>query len=417
MSAAIHLENVSKLYRLGSTRTSLRESLSNATQRLLSSEPAPSAQTIWALRDVSFSVQPGEALGLIGPNGAGKTTTLKLLSRVSQPTQGAIYTQGRMASLIELGAGFHPELTGRENIFLNGAILGLSQREIQSKFDTIVNFSELEEFIDTPIKRYSSGMYARLGFSVAAFVDPEILLIDEVLAVGDMNFQRKCFDFIHNFVNSGHTTIFVSHNLFALEQLCDRIVWLEKGHVMADGITHQVLSAYMHSQEEKLLQIEQTKGTLDSFLIIESVSLTNSRGEETQEFESGEDICVHLHYSAPQPIRKPHFVLAVWDGATHQPVFIASMLVDNEAPDRIEGQGTITCLFEKPPLRPRAYQVFSEIWQEDLQNYFLIWQPLIGFTIKEDSTIAYHKGSLRHGRVDAPIAVPYKWIINSNNKI
>lgn len=219
MTATVKLDRVSKRYQLGVGGRSFRDAIAQAAGKISHTHhDEHQHEPFWAVRDVTFEVLPGEALGIVGPNGAGKTTILKLLSRVTRATTGRLETHGRVASLIELGAGFHPDLTGRENVYLNGTILGLNQSEIRQRFDQIVAFAELEQFIDTPVKRYSSGMYARLGFAVAAHVDPDILLVDEVLSVGDEAFQQKCHDFIHSFVESGRTSVFVSHNLYALER-------------------------------------------------------------------------------------------------------------------------------------------------------------------------------------------------------
>lgn len=199
----------------------------------------------WALKEVSFTVSKGEALGIIGDNGAGKSTMLKLLTGIMKPTVGAIHVQGRLSALIEVGAGFHPDLTGRENVFLNGVILGMTRQEINSKFDEIVAFSGLEEFIDTPVKRYSSGMHARLGFSVAAHVEPDILLVDEVLSVGDYLFQKKCVEKMNQVIKRGATVVFVSHNLRAVADLCDRSLLLDHGQIVEDGNTNDVIQSYM----------------------------------------------------------------------------------------------------------------------------------------------------------------------------
>lgn len=236
----IVLDGASKLYRLGTPGT-LRGTLEALMQRARDGE---SPGSLWALKDVSFRVEPGESLGLIGPNGAGKTTTLKLLSKITQPTSGRITVSGRTSSLIELGAGFHPELTGRENIFLNGAILGLTRHEIQRKLDEIIAFSELERFMDTPVKRYSSGMYVRLGFAVAAHVEPEILLVDEVLAVGDARFRSKCIQHIGKLQVDGTTIVLVSHNLHQIREVCDSAILLVNGQVVSRGSTARVLREY-----------------------------------------------------------------------------------------------------------------------------------------------------------------------------
>jgi ABC-type polysaccharide/polyol phosphate transport system ATPase subunit len=241
MKGAVQFDHVSKRYRIG-TWGSLRGALSSWLSR--ESDDGSGRQVLWAVRDLSFKLMPGASLGVVGPNGSGKTTTLKLLSNVTYPTLGKIVMDGRVSSLIELGAGFHPELTGRENIYLNGAILGLSRREITSKLDAIIDFSGIERFIDTPVKRYSSGMYVRLGFAVAAHVEPDILVVDEVLAVGDASFRQRCVQRMKDLRQSGTTLLFVSHNLHLVRSVCDSAILLVEGQVRAEGKPSQVISEY-----------------------------------------------------------------------------------------------------------------------------------------------------------------------------
>ncbi|MET0624613.1 MAG: ABC transporter ATP-binding protein [Pyrinomonadaceae bacterium] len=253
MKPIIRADNLSKRYRLGARQrpayATLRDALSGAARAPLKflrrGEANARGETLWALRDVSFDVHPGEVLGIVGRNGAGKSTLLKVLSRVTEPTEGRVELYGRIGSLLEVGTGFHPELTGRENVYLNGAILGMRRAEIERKFDEIVAFSELERFVDTPVKFYSSGMYTRLAFAVAAHLEPEILIVDEVLAVGDASFQRKCLGKMGSVAREGRTVLFVSHNMTAVQSLCDRVVWLRDGCVTADGRTDEVLSEYL----------------------------------------------------------------------------------------------------------------------------------------------------------------------------
>ena len=246
MSAAVVAHALSKRYRIGELQASygtLRDSLAAAFRR----ESRRPREEIWALRDVSFEVQEGEVLGLIGHNGAGKSTVLKLLTRITSPTTGRAEIRGRVGSLLEVGTGFHPELTGRENVFLNGAVLGMRRREVQRKFDDIVEFSGIGRFLDTPVKRYSSGMYVRLAFSVAAHLEPEVLLVDEVLAVGDAEFQRRCLGRMEDIGESGRTVLFVSHNMQAMTQLCDRAILLDRGSIVADGPSSEVVAGYLQS--------------------------------------------------------------------------------------------------------------------------------------------------------------------------
>jgi lipopolysaccharide transport system ATP-binding protein len=241
----INASGVSKRYALGTSGTRL---LSEKIGQVLRRESEP-AQTFWALRDVSLTVEQGQVVGLLGPNGAGKSTLLKIFSRITTPTEGRVEMRGRIGTLLEVGTGFHPELTGRENIFLNGAILGMRRREIEQRFDEIVDFSGVEQFIDTPVKRYSSGMYVRLAFAVAAHLDSEILLVDEVLAVGDEDFQRKCLGKMQDIVRQGRTIIFVSHSMPAIRRICTRTLFVEGGQIALDGPTDEVIAAYLARHE------------------------------------------------------------------------------------------------------------------------------------------------------------------------
>jgi homopolymeric O-antigen transport system ATP-binding protein len=249
---AITAEGLSKRYRIGQLDAgydTLRESIVHAARRVAGREPRHDhgEREIWALRDVSFDVEEGAAVGIIGRNGAGKSTLLKVLTRITTPTKGLAEIRGRVGSLLEVGTGFHPELTGRENVYLNGSILGMKRREITQKLPDIVEFAGIERFMDTPVKRYSSGMYVRLAFSVAAHLEPEILLVDEVLAVGDAEFQRRCLGRMEEMGDSGRTVIFVSHSMQAIAQLCDRAIWIDKGGVVKDGPSSDVVAEYLQS--------------------------------------------------------------------------------------------------------------------------------------------------------------------------
>jgi lipopolysaccharide transport system ATP-binding protein len=254
MKPAIRVENLSKQYRIGKKARpgshNLTESIVEGASSLWRGltgrgRGGDGADEFWALKDVSFEVQPGEVVGIIGRNGAGKSTLLKILSRIAEPTSGRAVVRGRMASLLEVGTGFHPELTGRENIYLNGSILGMSRQEIRIKFDEIAAFAEIDQFLDTPVKRYSSGMYVRLAFAVAAFLEPEILVLDEVLSVGDASFQKKCLGKIGKVAAGGRTVLLVSHNMAAVSSLCERSVWLSEGRVQAAGSTKSVITKYV----------------------------------------------------------------------------------------------------------------------------------------------------------------------------
>jgi lipopolysaccharide transport system ATP-binding protein len=256
---AIRVENLSKLYKIGAVNDrhdTLRDQIAGGFKALFqrnghSSSAKHGEDTFWALKKISFEVKKGDILGIIGRNGAGKSTLLKILSRITKPTEGQAEIYGRVGSLLEVGTGFHPELTGRENIYLNGAVLGMKKAEISRKFDEIVAFSEIEKFIDTPAKRYSSGMYVRLAFAVAAHLEPEILIVDEVLAVGDAGFQKKCLGKIHGVVNEGRTVLFVSHNMTAVEHLCHKTIVLQHGKVVFNGVSKEALRYYFENVFEQ----------------------------------------------------------------------------------------------------------------------------------------------------------------------
>ena len=300
--SAITVENLGKRYVLGRQmrHDTLRDSLVHGARTLLGSlgrsKPAPTDE-FWALRDVSFKVEPGEVVGIIGRNGAGKSTLLKILSRITEPTTGRITLKGRVASLLEVGTGFHPELTGRENIYLNGAILGMSRAEIRSKFDEIVAFSEVERFLDTPVKRYSSGMYVRLAFAVAAHLDPEILIVDEVLAVGDQQFQQKCLGKMRQVASSeGRTVLFVSHNLSAVLSLCTRGLMLDKGTLVASGNMEGVANHYLSEGAPSIGKYTKPVGSPQLLASIWSVELINSDGRPISCVDNGRPFSVIIVY-------------------------------------------------------------------------------------------------------------------------
>ncbi len=335
MKPIVEVENLSKLYRLGSIgASSLRESLERLRGRKRNSPtPAnnghnlpgndqragPEPNTFWALKDVSFSVNPGQVVGVVGRNGAGKSTLLKILSRITEPTAGRAVLRGRIVSLLEVGTGFHPELSGRDNIFLNGAILGMRRAEIAAKFDDIVEFSEVGKFIDTPVKRYSSGMYVRLAFAVAAHLDPEILLIDEVLAVGDAAFQKKCLGKMGEVAaEQGRTVFFVSHNMGAVRTLCDDAILIEGGRLTHRGKPEEVIGRYLSSSlpgenagEGQIFWNDNQPGApRTEDLALRSIRLLNNRGIPQGMFEADKPITVEIGYEVLQRMRGARF--SVW---------------------------------------------------------------------------------------------------------
>jgi lipopolysaccharide transport system ATP-binding protein len=306
MSAAISISGLGKRYQIGAAQQradTLREAITNIAgapiRRLRHAGSSTGHVTaIWALKDVSFDVEAGEVVGIIGRNGAGKSTLLKVLSRITEPTTGRAVIQGRVGSLLEVGTGFHQELSGRENIYLNGAILGMTRAEIGRKFDEIVEFSEISEFLDTPVKRYSTGMFVRLAFAVAAHLEPEILLVDEVLSVGDLGFQRKCLGQMEEIAGSGRTVFFVSHNMGAVRGLCTRVVEIDGGGVVADGPTEQTVSGYIAKQlrtSGSVLHLPRALGRQDE-LLITAVRVLDAEGKAQGPFHSSQPITIEIDF-------------------------------------------------------------------------------------------------------------------------
>ncbi|MCL4828328.1 MAG: ABC transporter ATP-binding protein [Caldilinea sp.] len=367
MTLRVKFENVSKQYRLGLTRSSLPSILAHGAQRLLrrGGPENVSQRDFWALKEINFDLHPGESLALIGRNGAGKTTILKLLANITKPTNGKIESHGQLSALIELGAGFHPDLTGRENIYLNGAILGLSRRQISQRFDEIVDFSELAQFIDTPVKRYSSGMTVRLGFAVASCIEPEILLVDEVLAVGDAPFQQKCMRRIRGLIEQGTSIIFVSHNFYLVQAVCEKALYLKHGQIFHRGSAQEVIRVYEQDlHEERARKFAATEEHLafddDSQIEITYVEVCGSNGEQRSEhFSSREAISIRIHYNAYRALGKIHASVFITraDGLTC--CMMRTML------DRVElfvdrGCGIVTVTLE--PLQLISGSYFAEAW-------------------------------------------------------
>jgi len=332
MNAAIEVRGLGKRYRLGARQQQrgLREVVSEAAalpfrqarawlKQGTASRDRQDQPFIWALSDVSFSVMPGEVVGIIGRNGAGKSTLLKILARITKPTSGAADVYGRVGSLLEVGTGFHPELTGRENIMLNGAILGMRRAEILRKFDEIVDFAEIDRFIDTPVKHYSSGMYVRLAFAVAAHLEPEILFVDEVLAVGDAAFQKKCLGKMGEVSHAGRTILFVSHSMDAIRRLCRRVLWLDGGRLRALGATAECIGQYLQSNVVEGGQIDfgaphQLANAMP--LQLHAIRLTRADGQVATRYSARESIRVEIEWSTDVSLYKPRigFVLQTADG-------------------------------------------------------------------------------------------------------
>jgi lipopolysaccharide transport system ATP-binding protein len=307
---SIEIQSVSKRYRIGRLQRTLREDILEFAKRPFGRRNNDVA-SMWALRDVSFDVPEGEVVGIIGRNGAGKSTLLKILSKITYPTEGNIKVRGRVASLLEVGTGFHEELTGRENVYLNGSILGMKKQEVDKCFDAIVDFSGVEQFIDTQIKRYSSGMRLRLGFAVAAHLEPDVLIVDEVLAVGDAGFQKKCLDTMEGLRSGGRTVLFVSHNLAAVENLCSRGIWLDGGKVCKDGAAKEVIQAYMASfadsptAESTLADSEKRQGNGE--IRYTRVEYLNPDRTPRALIRCGDSLVIRFHYHAKKAVNYPVF--------------------------------------------------------------------------------------------------------------
>jgi len=315
--SVIELNNVSKRYRLrrGWHVKSIRDEVERLAKRLIR-RGAPTRDDFWALKDVTFSLEKGEVLGLVGRNGAGKSTLLKILSHVTVPTVGSFVARGRLGALIEIGAGFHPELSGRENVFLNGSIMGMSRREVQEKFDRIVSFAEIERFIATPIQHYSSGQQMRLGFSVAAHVDPDILLIDEILAVGDASFQAKCLNKLAELKEDDKTIILVSHNLSNITEHAKRVVWLDDGSVRMIGEPNEVVDAYLeHVTSDGVGDVKSTEVNLDPDrdLAIGEVVVRNQKEVVQDRFDRGETALIDVSYVTRRAMPGVVFVVSIQD--------------------------------------------------------------------------------------------------------
>ncbi len=381
---AIRVQGLSKQYRIGNRTThynTLRESLVSAAtspiRRLRRSKNGSNGpETIWALRDVSFEVQRGEVVGIIGRNGTGKSTLLKILSRITKPTSGRAEVYGRVGSLLEVGTGFHPELTGRENIYLNGAILGMRKSEIARKFDEIVAFAEIEKFLDTPVKHYSSGMYVRLAFAVAAHLEPEILLVDEVLAVGDLAFQKKCLGKMGDVAKEGRTVLFVSHNMQAVRSLCGRGLLLSKGQLASIGPTAEIVATYhehlWQAEVNASAEIRNHKVRRGSGAVrFTGVHVRNCRGEELREFAMGESVVFWISYEAFADVPNLSVFIGLKAGPTN--VFVTSsrhQIASTTLP--LGHSGSFGVEFTNPVLRPGEYRIYLWLGNHLAQPYDVV---------------------------------------------
>lgn len=368
--AAIVVDSVSKRFRMFRDRpTNLKEKL---THRSKSSR----GEDFWALRDVSFEIPRGSTYGLIGHNGSGKSTLLKLIAGIHRPTSGTITAHGRVSAMLELGAGFHPELSGRDNIFFNGSILGLSRREIAARLDDIIEFSGIGDFIDVPVKVYSSGMYVRLGFSIAANLDPELLIIDEIVAVGDEEFQRRCFDRLYELRRKGTTIVFVSHSLALIQTLCDRVAWLEHGNLRAEGPAFEVVDKYVAevnaAESDRLGQgSTTTDGTHrgSGEMTIRAVEFLDADGVARPVAVSGVPMTVRVHYDVREPVTEPVFGLAFHhESGVH--VAGPNSQEGGTVAGTVSEPGVVDYRFERLPLGPGTYVVTAGIVDSSQTHVF-----------------------------------------------
>ena len=406
--AVIKIQKVSKKYTIGVLRhDTLRDRLTYLAKYGFSSNiAAGSATTLWALKDISFEIKQADIVGLIGRNGAGKSTLLKILSRITEPTTGRIEIIGRIGSLLEVGTGFHPELTGRENIFLNGAILGMSRKEINRKFDEIIDFAEIEKFIETPVKRYSSGMYVRLVFAVAAHLEPEILLVDEVLAVGDAAFQRKCLGKMSTIAGEGRTVVFVSHNMSAIQTLCTRGIYLDEGKVELDGDISRVVSYYLSSLEQSAAAplIERRDRTGKGNIRLSKIEITSPGEWESNTLSTGRPALIKFGITQAKPGVNCHFTIYNQIG---QPITTFKSWIVGPEDVRNAKTGTeVSCTIDELLLIPGQYRIDVAIYaNSELEDHiesaaiFQVEQGQVrGRPLPEESSFGN-------------VAMPHSWII------
>lgn len=416
---AIRVENLSKRYRIGGPQArykTIRDSITDLAVAPLHrlrrlGQPTPPEETIWALRDVSFEVKHGEVLGIIGRNGAGKTTLLKVLCRITEPTEGRAEIRGRVGSLLEVGTGFHPELTGRENVYLNGAILGMRRTEIDRRFDDIVEFAEIERFLDTPVKRYSSGMYVRLAFAVAAHLEPEILLVDEVLAVGDAAFQKKCLGKMGEVAGEGRTVLFVSHNMGAVQNLCAESILLEGGRMLIRGHTHNTISTYLQRdiQQQRPEDLALRKDRKGSGMIRwQSVSFHRQRHGTASTFLSGDDLIIRLRYIASQqlPGRDRMLVGISIRDMFDQVLFLCSNELTGEIGQGWPKHGEVVCAIPRLPLSAGSYKA----------NVYVAVNGVVADWIVDAASFDVERGDFfGTGRMPIPsherFLVPHSWTL------
>jgi lipopolysaccharide transport system ATP-binding protein len=410
MTRCIAVDSLSKKYRIGAMQynASLREQLIEFTKNPFKRRNEEK-ESIWALRDVSFQADVGEVVGIIGRNGAGKSTLLKILSKITYPTSGTVRVRGRVASLLEVGTGFHDELTGRENVYLNGSIIGMRKHEVDRHFDAIVDFSGVEQFIDTPIKRYSSGMRLRLGFAVAAHLDPDVLIVDEVLAVGDAGFQKKCISAMAGLRSSGRTVFFVSHNLAAVEHLCSRGIWIDAGKIRMDGTAKEVIVNYMASYADvqssgsDLTHAETRLGSGE--IRYTRIEYSNPDGTPCGAVRSGDPLVIRFHYHAEKAVRDPSFGFRLFTQMGTMITETGHGLHGIHIPKVGPGDGCIELEIDSLNLVPGQYSL--SLWITGQLSKF-VYDGDVRASLEVEVADVYKSGRLLDGR-HGIVYFPQRW--------
>jgi lipopolysaccharide transport system ATP-binding protein len=415
MSSLISVEKLSKQYRIGPAKsTTLRESLVNAIT-FAHVRDKTQDETIWALRDVSFSIERGETVGIIGRNGAGKSTLLKILSKITYPTSGAVKVGGRVAAMLEVGTGFHQELTGMENIYLNGSILGMTKKEVDRKLDAIIEFSGVEKFIDMPIKRYSSGMRLRLGFAVAAHLDAEILVVDEVLAVGDAAFQKKCLATMENLRARARTVLFVSHNLAAVENLCQRCIWIDGGQVRMDGETRDVIKTYMNSMTGSAVAdlhgVENRRG--NGKILFRSLEFLSLDGTAQQVVRAGDSVVLRFHYAVSEPVLHPSLGFRMYTDMGTLVTESSTWHHGIHIPLLETGEGYIDLEIDCLNLMPAKYAL--SLWATDDSGAVVYDNVECGVSLEVETANIYQSGKNLDSRCGI-VFFPQKWNLTGTRR-
>lgn len=404
----IRVEHLAKRYMIAPNRNemvTLRDRVAGMARNLFKPVPAENKpQPFWALEDVSFEVQQGDVLGVIGRNGAGKSTLLKILSRITEPTQGRVRLRGRVGALLEVGTGFHPELSGRENIYMNGSLLGMRRVEIGRKFDEIVQFAEIGPFLDTPVKHYSSGMYVRLAFAVAAHLEPDILLVDEVLAVGDYAFQQKCLGKMGQVASQGRTVVFVSHNMNTIRSLCRSGVCLNRGRVSAYGEITPVIDAYLSQGVERTIAEYQAEVDMAKPVQILSARVVNSHGESLEQHPFDEPYQIILRVHIRQPQTRIYLNMEIQDAAFETALFSREFEQDESVFERREpGMYTFRTQIPAPLLAPGAYRICARVIQVAPVRQLEQVEQVCPFELVDDHSLSTRLGYPWRGRVAAPV--------------